>query len=170
MATLDRAVGPLYLVLLFGALVGGAAIALGFVGPWGSPSLAAPAPFPLILLGFTFVPPMLLPLIAGGVSILWSIQIAFGNPTIPVRTAVLAISIAVGSLGWFAAGWRYGLQYQGRSFVWFTALFSVLFMVLVGAAVSWGRRRPSLAASTLAHGLIFLWLFSYAFPYLGETP
>jgi hypothetical protein len=158
-------------VVLAALLTAGAAtVSLGLLPTMGSPTILAPAPFLLAIPGFLGVPPLLLPPMAGFLCGLWCFRIARGNSTIPVRTLVLAVVIAAGSVWWFASGWRLGVQYEGRGFVQVTASASAGLVLLTACALFYGRKRPSIGATTLAHGLLFVWLFSYAFPYLGETP
>jgi hypothetical protein len=162
--------GTFYLILLGLSSALGAAASLGLFPDVDSPSALTPFPFHLVLLAFTVVPPLLLPIGAGCVSAFWCLQIGKGEPAVPRRTIVLAWSIAAGSLVWFVANLKYGSKYQGLRFVWATAILSALLMLVAAAALFYARKRPSLAASTFSHGVLFLWFFSYAFPYFGEMP
>jgi hypothetical protein len=143
---------------------------LGFFTTSGRVESLTPYPFLLVVLSWGYVPGSLLPLLAAGLAIAWSWQLAVDNPRVPKRTTLGVLVLAVGSLAWFAFGWRYGLEYQGLRFVFFAASFSATLITLIATLLVRNARRPSVTNSAAAHLLFFGWLFSYAFPYLGEWP
>ena len=161
-------IAALTLTALVVALV--AAMSLDMLPIAGLPTIIAPAPVLLVIPGFLGVPPALLPLLAACLCAMWCPQIAHGTSVVPLRTLVLSSLTAVGSVWWFVAGWTMGVQYEGRAFVHATAIISTTLMLLTASALYYGRKHPTLGATTFAHTLLFSWLFSYAFPYLGETP
>lgn len=87
---------------------------------------------------------------------------------LPMRFSfLLAVATAFSILG-FVLGWADAVRYEGPVYTSALAAITVLFL-----AVLWGwwfalRRRPSkggaFAFAVILHG----WLFSFAFPWLGE--
>jgi len=70
----------------------------------------------------------------------------------------------------FRIGWVYGEKYEGLAFTSACAtLIGCMFLAIVIAGwIAVGRR--TLLPRILGEALVFVWLFTYAFPYLGETP
>jgi hypothetical protein len=71
---------------------------------------------------------------------------------------------------WIVVSWSYGEKYQGHvvtltlaALNGATALF--LFLCLIA-----NRRHPSFQSGLLFNWLLVVWLFAWAFPYLGEYP
>jgi hypothetical protein len=156
-------------VITVGLLVGIVSVqALGLFGG-GSPSIFAPVPFPMFLLAW-FVLGIFTPLVAPVVFCLWCIQLFRGVAKIPLRTPLLFLVLLLASTAWFYVGWRYGIRYEGRSFTVTTAALSASLAVGSAVLVVNALLRPSFLKSLFAHFVLFSWLFSYAFPYLGEVP
>lgn len=102
--------------------------------------------------------------------LIWSGQLFRGRPGLPRRTVIL-LAITMGlSISYFVASWDYGLRYQGMTYNVVCALVSALFVVSCALVLWRARRHPSFDKSLLLHTLVFAWLASYAFPYLGELP
>jgi phosphatidylserine synthase len=136
----------------------------------GSPNIVAPYPILLVFLAFEGMP---LPIVLAAFLAffwLWSVQLFRGKPGVPRRTVILMVITAGLSIAYFVTSWDYGLRYQGMTYNVVCALASAL--LLVGCAlVFWrARKHASFGKSLLLHTLLFAWLASYAFPYLGETP
>ncbi len=74
------------------------------------------------------------------------------------------------SIVWFVEGWRYGLKYESLTYSISTALLSAVLAVFTGILILRLRRGPSFALNLLTHFVLFAWLITYAFPYLGELP
>jgi hypothetical protein len=51
-----------------------------------------------------------------------------------------------------------------------TAVISLAFAVVTGIVLLLSRRRTSLPLQLAVNFLLFAWAFTYAFPWLGETP
>jgi hypothetical protein len=87
---------------------------------------------------------------------------------LPMRFSfLLAVATAFSTL-WFVLGWEDAVQYEGPVYTRSLAAINVLFL-----AVLWGwwlalRRRPSRGGAFAFAALLHGWLFSYAFPWLGE--
>lgn len=102
--------------------------------------------------------------------IAWCIPLMRGSDAVPIRTIALIPLTAAGSLAWYVTGWEYGDEYQGPVYTLVAAMLSAA-LGATTAAFAWaGRRRPSFPKGLTAHVALFSWMFSCAFPYLGETP
>src|SRR6185295_18070427 len=77
------------------------------------------------------------------------------------------IAGCVGSAIIFAAGWIYGVRYQGLTYVVGVLGMTIAAVVFLGVFLLWNRRSPSLANSATFHFVLFAWLGTYAVPYLG---
>jgi hypothetical protein len=147
-----------------------ATLSLGVVPGIPAPSIFAPAPVLLVFPIFMGVPIPLVLVVPLLLSVVWCHRLTSGDPSLPVRTLVLIALICAGSLWNFVVGWEFGLRFQGHYYAAITAATSVVLMLLTVGAAAMARQRPSLVSSAAAHGLLFSWMFSYAFTYLGETP
>jgi hypothetical protein len=70
----------------------------------------------------------------------------------------------------FVVGWKYGMQYQGRSYVLGCLAISVAIVALLATLLFRNSDSPSVSNSAAFHFSLFAWLGTYAVPYLGETP
>lgn len=79
--------------------------------------------------------------------------------------------VTVASMVWFGTGWHYGVEYQGYRYTLATALISLGFAAIAGGMLMrWRTESLSLPFSLTINFLLFAWVFTYAFPYLGELP
>lgn len=163
---------PIVLTTLAGLLL--ALLAAQSLGLWvpGGASVITPLPFPLIWFAFAsdgghLLVIALLPSLAFW---LWSPGLFRGKATIPIRSIVLFVIGLMASIVWFVEGWRYGLKYESLTYSISTALLSAVLAVFTGILILRLRRGPSFALNLLTHFVLFAWLITYAFPYLGELP
>ena len=134
----------------------------------GSPALSAPAPFILVLPMVFGVP---LPLVAIGWMVafwLCSRSLFRGEPTIPRYLPWLLIAVAVLSAAWYLYGFGFAIQYWGLKYAVGCLSLSVMMLAACSLAIWRSRRSPTFAGAFLAPFLLFWWLASYAFPWLGE--
>jgi hypothetical protein len=89
---------------------------------------------------------------------------------VPIRSYVLWVAVTILSGTWIVAGWHYGLEYEGLEYTASCALFSVALSSLSAFALWRARTAPSFSSALVFQTLLFLWLASYALPYLGEIP
>ena len=100
--------------------------------------------------------------------LLWSVNLVAGETRLPIRSIALLLLLTFGCVAWFAAGWRYGVQYQGLELTAFwAAVNSVLISVMWLMAVRY-RRKPSWYKTLLFHWVLFAWAAWCGFPWLGE--
>lgn len=140
--------------------------ALGLV--WeSSPSIFAPEPV-LLFLCAGHIPLAAVVGLPALVFWAWAPGLFRGAAQVPTRSVVLLISGAFLSALYFARSWHEGVTHQGKRFTLATALLSGVLILLAGALVLRSRKRPSFRLNLVTHLVIFGWLVSYAFPYLGE--
>lgn len=146
----------------------------------GIPALAMKEPIPGILSPFPV--PFLLPVWILGpagmgacalLAILfwcWSYQLRRNSPRIPKRSVVLAVVVTALSLAWTAWGFSDAAQWQGTTYAWTVAGLNIVVPLSLACLLRWTRAAPRWGVSFAFHWLLFAWLGSYAFAYLGETP
>lgn len=160
-----------FIVLAFAAVLAGVAeLSLGLAGD-STPTLSSPYALPLIVpLGFFGFPRFFIALVYGATFLAWSNQLLHGRLEIPRRSRVLFIVSTLLSCTLFVLGWHVGLQYQGRTYVLWSAIFAAAGAAVLLVLLEWNRRTPTFANSALFHFMLFAWLGTYAMPWLGETP
>lgn len=100
----------------------------------------------------------------------WNPSAFTGKASIPKRSFVLFL-VTVALSGWhYFAGWSYGVRYQGQNHtfgVFALSIAQVVGLLLIGKLA---LKSPSFRTNLAFHWLLFAWLMTYAFPYLGELP
>lgn len=134
------------------------------------PSILSPGPVLLVIPLMAWTPVLFIILIPAAFFWIWSAYLFYGVPKLPKRTKILGYVIAVLSLSYFASSWSYGVRYQGLLFTIVCAAISAALLTLFILAVRKNEKSGSFASNLLASWLLFAWVFTYAFPYLGETP
>lgn len=140
----------------------------------GAPTIFSPFPaltvIPALLL---FRPPLdyVVVVIPGILFLLWNPQLMRQEGRIPRRTYILFALLAVFSILYFAASWKWGLQYQGPQF---TAVICSINVAWIGFLTIAFRRllrnNPAFGTSLFIQWMLFAWLSWCAFPWLGELP
>jgi hypothetical protein len=143
----------------------------------GVPTVASPLPpiifFPILLaveqLRWTqpwwIVPPLLI----GTFFLLNFYQLRVARlGFLPMRFSFLLAAATVATIYWFVMGWEDAVRYEGAVYTKAAAGINLLFL-----AALWGwwlalRKRPSKGGAFAFAALLHGWLFSYAFPWLGE--
>jgi hypothetical protein len=148
--------------------VGAALVIVGLPTALGPPTILSPYPFlllvPLFLFGrLAVVLPALLFWI-------WSPQLFAGESLVPKRSAALLGILTIATPAYFAAGFRYGIKYDGQLYVVGVAVLNVAALLILWIGLRRARSQPSFGASLAFHGLLFAWLAWCAFPNLGELP
>jgi hypothetical protein len=140
----------------------------GLIGHGHAPTVIKPLPFPWVWLAWAFG--WAIPVLPSAMFWLWCGSLFYGKPTGRNRTRATAFLVGLLSILWFYAGWAYGLKYQSLLFDVVSAICSLLFAAAIAAILASSRRTVSFTWSLTANFLIFAWLLTYAFPYLGELP
>jgi len=91
-----------------------------------------------------------------------------GEPDVPKRSIVLYSILAALSILHNVVGISYGLKYQGKAYTIIVTSVNFALVLILASLLIHSRRAPSFAKSLFFHWLLFAWLLSYAFPYLGE--
>jgi hypothetical protein len=136
----------------------------------GPATLSSPYPIPWILLVLMGMPIPFLGFLVGALFFFATRSVSRGEGCAPRLGAVGLIVAAVASFVWFIGGWRYGLQYQGKPYVVSCLAISVAMLGLLSTLLILARRSPTWHYRLGFHFLLFGWLTTYAFPYLGELP
>jgi hypothetical protein len=133
------------------------------------PSISAPNPALVVVPGFLLgVPAALLPAIP---FFAWNPALFKGSKALPRRTYILFIATVVLTAIWFAAGWKFGIQYQGAHYTRVVCMINALWIAALGGLlVRYRGISASFASNVAVHWLLFVWFAWYAFPYLGEFP
>jgi len=135
----------------------------------GGPTVLGPLPaltvIPTFALGIPATPVPTLLFFA------WNPALFKGSVTMPKRTYWLFIAAAVLNAVWFAAGWKFGLHYQGATYTYSVCAINVAWIAILGTILMRSHKANlSFASNIFAHWLLFAWLAWFAFPYLGELP
>lgn len=149
-------------------LLAGAAVELLVLQAFGAfggglPTELTPSSMPLVLLYMVGLGPLAL-----GIPVVtfwaWGFPLFSGAATFPLRSVVLAAAAFCSSALWLILG------HASEYYDW--PLFGVSggFVFAIVFAIAWCRRRPSFLANLLGHALLFAWLGSFAFPWIGEVP
>ena len=98
----------------------------------------------------------------------WSLQLFNGKGAMPKRTLWLIAVILAGSVYWYASSWNYGIKWQGYGYTVGCAVMSAA-LGLCCAFLAWtARTSAGPIRSVSAHTLLFVWIATYAFAYMGE--
>jgi hypothetical protein len=164
-----RLKGPAGITIVAGiCLLLPTAISLGGLGC--GPSITSPGPILLVIPMMVWTPVYFLILVPTVFFWLWSSYLFEGLTILPTRTKLLGYLIAVLSLTYYAANWGYGKRYQGIIFTIVCVAISLSFAILFIITVKRNEKNKTFFSNLVATWLIFVWVFTYAFPYLGETP
>jgi hypothetical protein len=100
----------------------------------------------------------------------WNPGLFHGGQRIPKRSFVLMAVLTALTVIWFIAGWKYGVEYQGRPYTYAICVVNIGWLMLLWVMFIRYRRGASFTGNLLFHWIMFAWLAWYAFPYLGELP
>jgi hypothetical protein len=146
-----------------------AAQSLGLFGG-RTPTLISPASFPLIVPALLGVPPWLVAILWGASFVIWHPALLQGSPEVPSRTVALWLAAALLSGAYFVASWRAGRAFEGAVFTRLSLAADVVVFGVCSALLWRARTTPSFERSLSLHAGLFIWISTYAFPYLGEAP
>ena len=74
------------------------------------------------------------------------------------------------SFAYYAVSWEYGQRYQGTRTLVTLFIGSIFCVGITGALLFVARQRNSHVLHVRAHWVLFFWLVTFAFPWLGEMP
>jgi len=138
----------------------------------GTPSLLAPFPTLTILVAFALPAafPWLAAVVPSIVFAAWNPALFQGEARVPRRSLALLVALTILTIVDFTVEWRGGMHYHGAQFTVGVFIANVVWLVVIWISFGRGVRRSSFFNNLLAHWLLFAWLASFAFPYLGELP
>lgn len=102
--------------------------------------------------------------------LLWGFPLFRGEAVIPSRSrwaAVILVVLSCAYLGWSA---QYGVEFQGSVHTFGVIGVNLLIGAALVALYVFNRRHATFAKNLLFHAVLFCWLGTYAFPFLGEGP
>jgi hypothetical protein len=151
------------------ALAAVTAHSFNFVGI-GAATLSSPYPLPWVVLVMVGIPIPLVSLAVGALFLVATRGVSEDRPRLSRGASLWFAATVAASAVWFVAGWRFGIGYQGRRHVLTcVGIGAVATLALLGL-LAVNRSRPSPKSAVLFHFVLFCWLASYTFPYLGELP
>ena len=143
--------------------------ALGLFGG-GSPTVFAPCPLPFVFIAFSPVTPYGVPVLVAVFVAVWCWPLVRGNDQVPTRTIVLAWIVGITSIAWYVAVVIQDLQTASLAYSAIMAGASTSLAVATLLTLRQARRHPAIWRSALAHGILFVWLVTYSYPWFGEVP
>ena len=98
----------------------------------------------------------------------WNPRLFRGSVKVPRRTYVLFAVGALLSLSYFALAWNDGLTVQGVQYTYTVFAANIVIVAALGFMFAISRKaEPSFRTDLSLHWTLFVWLFWFAFPYLG---
>jgi hypothetical protein len=151
------------------ALVAIIAHALGAFGD-GVTTVISPYPLPFILLAFLGAPVLLLSILFGALFYFVCRRVVSDKPRLPKIAAVALAVTTIASSAYFVGSWHYGLEYQGKSFLYACICVNAAAALGLLLILTLNYRRPTPLWALIFYFALFVWIGTYAFPYLGEGP
>ncbi|HET6878948.1 MAG TPA: hypothetical protein VFI31_02265 [Pirellulales bacterium] len=158
------------LLALGGALVSAGAMAsLAYAGV---PKVVAPLPFCTIIAPLFSFPLWIDAAIPFGAYVLANLYLGRTSLPAPLPLRYFFL-LGIGSMltaYWFYDGWSYGIEFQGRAYVWAELAINAGALAILWLFWLWRHRRATRMQATMFGMLFFLWLFLFGFAWLGELP
>jgi hypothetical protein len=133
----------------------------GFALEHRVPSGTYPMPLPIVYLALLGFGPLViaLPTLAFWA---WCVPLFEGATRFPLRSIILGCGAGAASVAWFQSN-------QWQTSCWSaTPVLSLVLFALTTVLAALAIKRPSFALNASAHFALFVWLFSFAFPYCGD--
>jgi hypothetical protein len=134
----------------------------------GSLTLISPWSFVLIIPTLFGVPPWLVPFLWGALFVGWCPASIWGAAEVPARTIALWLAAAMLSIAYFVTSWRAGVVFQGLLFTVPVLVVNIVAFGICSALLRRALKKPSFGRCLRLHVSLFVWLSTYAFPYLGS--
>ena len=100
----------------------------------------------------------------------WNLPLIRGATAIPSRSKWAALALALLSGAYFALVAKYGVIFQGSAHTYGVIAINASICATLSVLHVLNRRRATFASNLLFHAVLFSWLGTYAFPFLGEGP
>lgn len=134
----------------------------------GSLTLISPWSFVLIIPTLLGVRPWSVPLIWGAMFVGWYPALIWGVAEVPSRTVALWLATTILSILYFVTSWRAGVTFQGPPYTVLVLAVDIVAFSICSALLWHARDRPSFGRCLRFHVSLFVWISTYAFPYLGS--
>jgi hypothetical protein len=122
------------------------------------------------VVGYWFMRYAMPELIGFALFVLWSPQLLRGSAAVPWRSRVGLVLLTVLDGAALAAGWAYGLRYQGLVHTTALVTLNCIAAILCWVAFVRAYRHATFPNSLLFHASTAVWIVWLAFPWLGELP
>lgn len=137
----------------------------------GYPTVMTPLPFLSVILPMYECPlawVIGLPVIAFMATIVPSVWLV--QEGLPVRFYILLIAASAATVYWLVRGWNYATRYQSSDYAIGVTVVNLLALTVLWIALWMLRTSCSFSQKLAFAAAIFFWLFSVAFPWMGELP
>ncbi len=146
-----------------------AAQAVGLFGG-GSQTWTLPSCFPFIILTLIGVPRWLIPLLWAVLFIVWDPTLLRAQAAeVPARTVALWLATSLMSVAYFVVSWRAGVWVEGLLFTATSLAVDFVAFGICSLLLRRARVNGSLGQSLALQVSLFVWVSTYAFPYLGSA-
>lgn len=157
------------------AVVGLLAVLLAGLSFWsisgGSPTVMRPLPFLSVILALFEFPLVLIfgvPSIAFMATVTPNVWLC--RDGLPVRFHFLLIVSTIATAYWFIVGWEDANRYQSHGYAVGVTTVNLVGLVILWIA-AWALRNSRNFYQKLGFAMVlFVWLFAFAFPWMGELP
>lgn len=129
-----------------------------------------PAPFTLAIWILGYPTGLLLATLLPVAFWMFSHQLARGEARIPLRGRVLLFPVTALAIIWTLYGYRHGAAHQGALYARTIVAINIAMPLLLTVLFQRNRRSPSYGRAFAYQWLLWAWIGSYAFAYLGELP
>jgi hypothetical protein len=134
----------------------------------GALTVISPWSFVLIMPTLLGVPPWLVPLLWGALFVCWYPASIRGAAEVPSRTVALWLAAAMLSIAYFVTSWRAGVRFEGLLFTVPVLAANVAAFSTCSVLLRRALDTPSFGRCLRLHVSLFVWISTYAFPYLGS--
>jgi hypothetical protein len=130
--------------------------------------LVSPSSFTFIVLTLVGIPSWLIPPLWAALFLGWNPALLRGEEGVPPRTIALWLATVLLSGAYFVVSWHAGVVFEGRLFTELSLAVNLGVFTACTALLRLARTRPSFDRSLGLQASLFIWVSTYAFPYLGS--
>ena len=161
---------PKQLVTVLVATAAVVLVAAQSLGSFSHSSLTLISPWSFVLIIPTLLgaPPWLVPILWGALFVGWCPASIWGAAEVPSRTIALWLAAAMLSIVYFVTSWRAGVTFQGIRFAVPVLVVNVVEFSTCSILLWGALKKPSFGRCLGLHVSLFVWISTYAFPYLGS--
>jgi len=134
----------------------------------GAPKPWAPLPLSLVIPLWLGTPGIFILSLGTLAMWAWNPKAFAGTSEIPKRSFILLLILTCLSVFQNIVSLPYGEKYQGEFHTIVVTAINLSLIIALMIIGIWAWRKPSFPLNLVFHWLMFAWVVSYAFPYLGE--